>query len=151
MKTRFAFLAGAGVGYLLGARAGRKSYENIKNQATSLWKSPAVQDGVQRATETISQKAPVVAEKAKEVASAGAEKAKEAVATGADKAKEKAEEVKANQQEAKAEKKTEKAQAQAEKEAEKADKKADRMKQAVPGDVISDPATALEDEGPALS
>lgn len=37
------FVAGAAVGYVLGTRAGRKRYEQIKSAATSLWESPAVQ------------------------------------------------------------------------------------------------------------
>lgn len=133
MKTRLAFIAGAGVGYVLGARAGRKSYEQIKTQATNLWNNPKVQDGVQKATDTISEKAPVVAEKAKEAAAAGAEKAKDAASTGADKAKAKTEEVKENRAEAKAE------------------KEATKAKHKAPEDVVSDPATAIEDEGPATT
>lgn len=82
MKARLAFIAGAGIGYVLGARAGRGQYEKIKTQATNIWNDPKVQNGIKTAEETIKEQAPVVAEKAKEAAVAGTEKAKEAAAAG---------------------------------------------------------------------
>ncbi|MFC6354346.1 hypothetical protein ACFP6B_10660 [Rothia nasimurium] len=140
MKARLAFIAGVGIGYVLGARAGRGQYEKIKTQAANVWNDPKVQNGIKTAEETIKEQAPVVAEKAKEAAAAGAEKAKEAAAAGTEKAKEKAEEVKDARAEAKAEK-----------EAEKADKKAQKLADEAPADVVSDPATDMNDEGPATT
>lgn len=46
MKGKLVFLAGAAVGYVLGTRAGRKRYEQIKAGAEKLWSSPTVQKGV---------------------------------------------------------------------------------------------------------
>ena len=61
---KLTFVAGAAVGYVLGARAGRKRYEQIKGQATRLWRSDPVQDRVGTATETVKQQAaPYVTEK----------------------------------------------------------------------------------------
>lgn len=37
-------LAVAGAGYVLGSRAGRERYEQIKSQASRTWNSPTVQD-----------------------------------------------------------------------------------------------------------
>lgn len=36
----------AGAGYVLGSRAGRERYDQIKNQASKTWNSPTVQDAV---------------------------------------------------------------------------------------------------------
>jgi hypothetical protein len=61
---KLTFVAGAAVGYVLGARAGRKRYEQIKGQATRLWRSQPVQERVGSATDTVKQQAaPFVTEK----------------------------------------------------------------------------------------
>ncbi len=61
---KLTFVAGAAVGYVLGARAGRKRYEQIKQQATRLWRSDPVQDRVGSAADTVKQQAaPYVTEK----------------------------------------------------------------------------------------
>lgn len=51
MKTRVAFLAGAALGYVMGARAGRERYEQIKQFSQRVSESPRVQEaaGVLRA------------------------------------------------------------------------------------------------------
>jgi len=46
MKGKLVFVAGAAAGYVLGARAGRKRYEQIKAGAERLWNTPAVQKSV---------------------------------------------------------------------------------------------------------
>lgn len=46
MKGKVAFVLGAAVGYVLGSRAGRARYEQIKTGALAVWNSPAVQKGV---------------------------------------------------------------------------------------------------------
>ncbi|MFW0182499.1 hypothetical protein ACN082_03190 [Rothia sp. CCM 9417] len=119
MRIRLALLTGLGVGYVLGARAGRESYEKIKSQANKALHDPTVQENVKAAGETIRHKAPLVAEKTKEVAS-----------TAVEKTKEKVEEIKETRIETKAE------------------KAADQAVEQAPADVISDPVTAPEDEGP---
>lgn len=46
MKGKIAFVLGAAVGYVLGTRAGRERYEQIKRGAESLWNTAPVQRGV---------------------------------------------------------------------------------------------------------
>lgn len=46
MKGKVAFVLGAAVGYVLGTRAGRERYEQIKRGAGVLWKTEPVQRGV---------------------------------------------------------------------------------------------------------
>lgn len=56
MKGKLLFVAGGVIGYVLGARAGRKRYEQIKQAASRVWESPAVQKQVDRVEEFASQK-----------------------------------------------------------------------------------------------
>ena len=60
MKNKLVFAAGMAAGYVLGARAGRASYEQIKVKANELWNNPKVQDKVSQASETVKTKAPEV-------------------------------------------------------------------------------------------
>ncbi|WP_212275329.1 hypothetical protein [Agromyces salentinus] len=46
MKGKVLFVVGLGVGYVLGTRAGRERYEQIKGAAESVWNTPTVQNGV---------------------------------------------------------------------------------------------------------
>lgn len=46
MKGKIAFVLGAAVGYVLGSRAGRQRYEQIKRGAQTLWETSPVQQGV---------------------------------------------------------------------------------------------------------
>ena len=46
MKGKFLFVVGLGVGYVLGTRAGRERYEQIRRAAQSVWNQPVVQEGV---------------------------------------------------------------------------------------------------------
>lgn len=46
MKGKIAFVLGAAVGYVLGSRAGRERYEQIKRGAQSVWNTEPVQRGV---------------------------------------------------------------------------------------------------------
>jgi hypothetical protein len=46
MRGKILFVAGAAAGYVLGARAGRKRYEQIKSAATKVWESPGIQKQV---------------------------------------------------------------------------------------------------------
>ena len=54
------FAVGAGVGYVLGTRAGRERYEAMKTQADNLWHDPRVQDKVAEAGQAVKEKAPEV-------------------------------------------------------------------------------------------
>ncbi|CAN5373350.1 hypothetical protein BH09ACT6_BH09ACT6_26460 [soil metagenome] len=62
MKGKILFVAGLGVGYVLGARAGRERYESIKRSAGKLWNDPRVQKQVDTAEAFVKDKAPAVAE-----------------------------------------------------------------------------------------
>ena len=46
------FILGLAVGYVLGTRAGHERYEQIKEHATDVWKSPRVQGNVDAAKQT---------------------------------------------------------------------------------------------------
>jgi len=73
MKGKILFVTGLGLGYLLGTRAGRERYEEIKGFARRLWTDPRVQRGVDTVEDFVKEKAPEVAEfvseNAKKVAS----------------------------------------------------------------------------------
>ena len=43
MKSKMVFIAGAGLGYVLGTRAGRQQFEKIKGWSLSVWQDPRVQ------------------------------------------------------------------------------------------------------------
>ncbi|MEI5582825.1 MULTISPECIES: YtxH domain-containing protein [unclassified Agromyces] len=47
MKGKFLFVVGLGVGYVLGTRAGRERYEQIRKAAEDVWNQPKVQEGVE--------------------------------------------------------------------------------------------------------
>ena len=49
MKGRLLFVTGLAVGYVLGARAGRKRYEQIASAANKVWQSPGIQKQVHAA------------------------------------------------------------------------------------------------------
>ncbi len=46
------FIVGLGVGYVLGTRAGRERYEQIKERATGVWNNPRVRRQVDTAKHT---------------------------------------------------------------------------------------------------
>ena len=62
MKGKILFLAGLGVGYVLGTRAGRERYEQIKAAASNLWNAPLVQRQVDNVQDFVKDKAPEVVE-----------------------------------------------------------------------------------------
>jgi hypothetical protein len=62
MKGKILFLAGLGIGYVLGTRAGREQYEKIKASAARLWGDPRVQKQVDAVEGFVKDKAPEVAE-----------------------------------------------------------------------------------------
>lgn len=51
MKGKILFAVGLGVGYVLGTRAGRERYEQIRKGAEKIWNTPTVQQGVDTAKE----------------------------------------------------------------------------------------------------
>lgn len=62
MKGKILFAAGLGLGYVLGTRAGRERYEQMKSAAARLWNDPRVQRQVDHAETFVKDKAPDVAE-----------------------------------------------------------------------------------------
>jgi hypothetical protein len=56
MRGKLLFVAGAAVGYVLGARAGRKRYEQIKAAATRVWETPGIQRQVNAAEDYAAEK-----------------------------------------------------------------------------------------------
>jgi oxygen-dependent protoporphyrinogen oxidase len=56
MRGKLLFVAGAAVGYVLGARAGRKRYEQIKSAAARVWETPGIQKQVNAVEDYAAQK-----------------------------------------------------------------------------------------------
>ncbi len=68
MKGKLLMAAGAAFGYVLGTRAGRERYEQIKARAGEIWRDPQVQGRISDIGETVKEKVPVAREKASETA-----------------------------------------------------------------------------------
>ena len=51
MRGKAGLVIGLAIGYVLGTRAGRERYEQIKAQAMKVWDSPPVQDQVDKVKE----------------------------------------------------------------------------------------------------
>jgi len=64
MKGKILFVFGLAVGYVLGTRAGRERYEQIKAGAEKVWMDPRVQEQVHTVEEFVKDKAPDLADKA---------------------------------------------------------------------------------------
>lgn len=73
MKKLMLLVAG-GVGYVLGARAGRERYDQIKKAATRVKEDPRVQEKAHQAADLAKDKAPVVKDKVASAASTAADK-----------------------------------------------------------------------------
>ncbi len=63
MKAKLTFLTGAALGYVLGTRAGRESYEKIKSSAKAAWSKDAVQETVATVQDTVKTQAGEVVHK----------------------------------------------------------------------------------------
>jgi hypothetical protein len=81
--AKLSFLAGLATGYVLGAKAGQKRYDQIKGRAGQVWSSEPVQHRVDTAKQTIREQAPAVAAKLGDAAKSAGAAAKERV-TGED-------------------------------------------------------------------
>ncbi|MFC0454620.1 YtxH domain-containing protein [Rhodococcus jostii] len=68
MQKALIFAAGAAVGFVVGTRSGRQTYEKMRHQSVELWHNPTVQQKVSEATETVKDKAPQVQHKVGELA-----------------------------------------------------------------------------------
>ena len=71
---KLTLLAAGVVGYVLGSRAGRERYEQIKKVATRVKDDPRVQEKATQAADLAKEKAPVVKDKVVSAASTAADK-----------------------------------------------------------------------------
>lgn len=78
--AKTAFLLGAAAGYVLGTRAGRERYEQIRTTAQQFWQNPKVQQRVTEVEERAAATASDLSSTAKEKAGDLAGQAKEKVA-----------------------------------------------------------------------
>lgn len=53
MRGKAGFVLGAALGYVLGTRAGRARYEQIKRGAIAVWETPLVQQGVSTVKDSV--------------------------------------------------------------------------------------------------
>jgi hypothetical protein len=86
MRFKLLFVAGLATGYVLGAKAGRHKYDQIKAKATQAWEDPRVHKVVSDTQDFVKEAAPVVQAKVSEATAAAADGAKAAgqkVAEGA--------------------------------------------------------------------
>lgn len=67
MMKKLSLAAAVGVGYVLGTRAGRERYEQIKAGAQKVANNPTVQNAATKAGDAITAKAPIVGEVASKV------------------------------------------------------------------------------------
>lgn len=64
MRGKILFVFGVALGYVLGTRAGRERYEQIRAGAMKVWNDPRVQEQVATVEGFVKDKAPDVAEAA---------------------------------------------------------------------------------------
>ena len=81
MRYRAMFFAGLAVGFVIGARAGRERYEQMKKAATQVAQSPPVQ----KATQAAGEKATQLTKVAKDQAASRVPKLTETAKNGASK------------------------------------------------------------------
>ena len=68
MRSKLMFVIGLALGYVLGTRAGRERYEQLKAGAERLWTNPSVQAQVTRAEDYVRGYAPEVVERVESTA-----------------------------------------------------------------------------------
>ncbi len=81
MKKLLLLVAG-GVGYVLGTKAGRERYEQMRRTMNKVKNDPRVQEQAQHAADLAREKAPVVKEKLAGAADAATAKARSAKGSG---------------------------------------------------------------------
>lgn len=79
MKNKVVLATGMAIGFVLGSRAGRDSYEKLKTKANELWNDPKVKEKVSGTTDMLKKKAPGVQEKASATAKKAQERASQAL------------------------------------------------------------------------
>jgi hypothetical protein len=73
---RLPLLIAGGIGYVLGTKAGRERYEQIRSQFEKVKSDPRVQEKAQQAADLAKEKAPVVKDKVTGAANTAATKVK---------------------------------------------------------------------------
>lgn len=63
VKGKLSLLGGAAIGYVLGARAGRERYDQIRERARRAWGDPRVQQKVSDVQGVVQDKAPDLRDK----------------------------------------------------------------------------------------
>lgn len=81
MYGKLLFVAGVGVGYLVGTSRGRKDYEKLKLRVSELWLDPRVQKVAKQATDVVEKNVPM-GEKVTEAADAATQAARATVRGG---------------------------------------------------------------------
>ncbi|WP_051299615.1 YtxH domain-containing protein [Arthrobacter castelli] len=66
MKNKIVFGTGIAIGFLLGSRSGRQTYDKLMAKTDQLWHNPKVQDTVSSTTGTVKEKAPGISNRAEE-------------------------------------------------------------------------------------
>lgn len=84
MLRKTTILAAAGIGYVLGTRAGRERYEQIVSAFDGVRSNPQVQKAAAQAQDYAAQQAPVVKEKAQEAAASARDKVKDVISSDGD-------------------------------------------------------------------
>jgi hypothetical protein len=59
MYGKLLFVAGLGVGYLVGTSRGRKDYEALRRRASEIWLDPRVQRAAKQATDAAEKNVPM--------------------------------------------------------------------------------------------
>ncbi|MFC7431523.1 MULTISPECIES: hypothetical protein [unclassified Agrococcus] len=75
MRGRILFVVGIGVGYVLGAKAGRQRYEQIASAADKLWNSSAVSKPRAEVQQFVETQTPKVVDAATDAATKAIRKA----------------------------------------------------------------------------
>jgi hypothetical protein len=75
---RLPLLVAGGIGYVLGARAGRERYDQLDAAFTKFKNNPRVQEKTEQAVDFAKEKAPVVKDKLTDAAGAATDKVKSA-------------------------------------------------------------------------
>lgn len=86
MFKKATILAAAATGYVLGARAGRERYEQIKGQAQKVRRDPRVQQAAKDTQDYVAEQVPVVKDKAAGAAQHASDAARSAAGSASDKA-----------------------------------------------------------------
>lgn len=74
--SKFTMMAAGAAGYVLGAKAGRTRYEQIRNTARKVSRNPKVREAARHAQDSVQHQAPVMKDKVASAASTAASKVK---------------------------------------------------------------------------